>query len=300
MLVAFLFNLVALHAEINPPCAPSATPLYWSQMASVRHLVDKVAPPDLTDIDSLLGTCDENTHDVGTIIKQMRFKLSDVNAALGRRFGDGDFIKGDLPDVRKEDHTKATMADFLAVDVVARTLFSEVGTQPSCGIRYIAALGRVLINRADAVAGDESKRHLWARPGTNDIGHILADVVLSPRQFQVWRPKSAANLTAMCPATQLSQKYATRDKNGNKVSSGIASNNAWSDCVSVAAYMVFRDRQFREITSGMDAVNYTSGTKEGVSRPKNNYQPLNVKMRGEALPNDPKCMQFWNNPKAEE
>lgn len=296
MSYSLLLLAFVLHAQNNPPCAAPAAPLDWAQLASVRYLADQVSPPDLTDIEDLLGTCDENTHDRETIIKQMRFKLSDVNAALGRKAGDADLVKGELPDVRKEDHSQATMSDLLAIDIVARTIYSEVGTQPNCGIRYVAALGGVIMNRADAVAKNENYRALWAPQGTNDINHPLADVVLSPGQFQVWKKKSNANRSAMCPASQLSQKYASLDTKGVAMSTGIGSNNQWVDCYSVAAYMVLREKQFRQITAGVTAVNYTSGDEEAASRPESCYKPVSMKMNGKTLPNNPKCMQFWNNP----
>ena len=282
------------------PCHTPPPALDWAQFASTQDLRDKAFQPDLGDISPLLGYCDESTHlDRESIIAEMRRRLKDVNAALGRRKEDADYVRGGLPDVRKEDHAPATKSDFLAIDIVARTLFSEIGTQPNCDIRYVVAVGCSIMNRADTVAQPDSpKRHRWARPLTNDIDHPLVDIVLSPGQYDVWNPKLRGHRTAMCPAAKLNQFYKKEDKNGKVVisSTGLGSNGQWMESVGVAAAMVLRDKQFHEMCQGMTAASYTSGERLSLSRPEDGYHPVEVKLKGKPLKNDFKCVQFWDDP----
>ncbi len=210
------------------------------------------------------------------------------------------------PSVKKCNGEAATPADWIAVDILARTLTAEIGGLSECVSGFsagnIEAVGAVILNRAKAVAAGEQKynRDRPLRSGENPIVAVALDV----KQFTSWKQGNPARQWAACPNTKPDQKfYDKRCKRTGSASwkTGGPSFMDWTVVRQVATEMVFCERSFHEKVKKLDGIyQYTAGKQMHDSRKCEEYTRVDDVVLDKTPIKDPKCVELWKPPANEE
>jgi hypothetical protein len=255
-----------------PQCPKEKVATPFTEIEKVSAEVTNIVDPAL----KLTGKCPAQFDDLAEdIAKEMRQRL------------------GSTPkiQIRKDNGKMATTEDWVTVDLLARTLYGEIGGSSRCSNTdaNFKAVGRVIMNRRDFMAekADPYTNFFKAKSSVKDP---LALAAISPNEFQVWRTKKEDNWVA-CPGNQV-KKY--KDADGNVTSSvGPFDTVRWFAALEIATEMVFKEKKFRCETKSVRGVFYSKSS----ASPGKNFQLLNdVVVDGQKMDN-PKCVQLWENPK---
>jgi hypothetical protein len=250
----------------------------------------------------LVGNCVASDNSVGLadrkIIPQLRESYKHPGEAMGRRPSDADYIK-QMPEIIKDTGVKATTEDWVAIDILARTIYSEVATTTGCGNEYVLAIARLIRNRALMAEKNPAIKRQYMGPNPRPNVDPVVNVALAPHQFAVWGGGDNANRWAGCPARNIKQKYPFTDPRGRPITSGKESYNRWNVSVEVAMIAIFREKYFMDRTNDFkDALHYTMGDVEHKNRIKQGYKHLEHMTISGVPINKRECVEVWEEPKA--
>jgi hypothetical protein len=247
--------------------------------ASDFEEVEKVAKEVVNIVEpalKLTGKCPEKITDLAEdVAKEMRTRL------------------GPTPKIRiKKDNGKmATTEDWVTVDLLARTLYGEIGGSSRCSNTdaNFKAVGRVIMNRRDFMHAKADRYTNFLKSGST-VNDPLALAAISPNEFQVWKEKTVGRWIA-CPGNQVKQY---KDANGKVTSSvGPFDTVRWFAALEVATEMVFKQNKFRCETKDVKGVFYS---KSSASPGKDFRLIKGATVDGQKM-DDAKCVQLWENPK---
>jgi hypothetical protein len=195
-----------------------------------------------------------------------------------------------IPKLSSDGKTVGTASanDLVAIDNLARTVYSEMNECFHKGIQYPMAAAKVALNRADLLDAGKGFPHFGNGPQASGKPTI-SKVLTAPYQFSVWNHIGAANpkdktvLMSLCPA---------RDESKNNWRGGKPSprdREAWDMAVKIATEAILFRPRFDAKTSGIKQTYYTSKRKEydGRSRP----QPA-PEIMGRSV-DSYQCMYLW-------
>ena len=202
---------------------------------------------------------------------------------------------GSVPKIRitKDDGKAATTEDWVAVDLIARTLYAEVGGSSRCaGVdAYFKAVGRVLLNRRDYMRDPNKDRYTNFYKRGSSVKNEIALAAINPSEFHVWKDDQSA--WAICPPNEVRKTYKGTDGKPT-VTSGPYDYVRWFAALQAASDMVFKEKQFRCETKAVKALFYSRSSKS----PGPNFKRLRG-MRVDGIEmDDSKCVQLWESPVA--
>lgn len=195
-----------------------------------------------------------------------------------------------IPKLSKDGKTVETASadDLVAIDNLARTVYSEMNECFHKGIQYPMAAAKVALNRADLLDAGKGFPHFGRGPqayGKPTISKVLT----APYQFSVWNHIGAANpkdktvLMSLCPA---------RDESKNNWRGGKPSprdREAWDMAVKIATEAVLFRPRFDAKTSGIKQTYYTSKRSEYDGRSRPHPAPQIMGRTVESY----QCMYLW-------
>lgn len=184
----------------------------------------------------------------------------------------------------------ATRADWVAMDVLARTLYGEMASCFRKGKQYPEAVAKVILNRVDF----KNETNLGARfissdgdDSNLDYRNDITNVAFKSYQFSVWNREDPARRMAMCPPSRADQKFWKGSLPGKE------EQQIWKDAVRIAARAVLQGQSFRKKTEDLTALYYTSNMELS----KKDYAEIsNASIGGTKLPMS-RCVQLWREKK---
>ncbi len=198
-----------------------------------------------------------------------------------------------LPPTRKDDGTLATSEDWLNVDLLTRTLIGEISSTPGCGLSYVRAVGRVILNRRDFVQNDTTQE--WKKFATSQQKNLFVNMLMKKGQFDALKPTDPANRWFACPATHIKQSYHFQ----KKVSTGQSEYMNWFNAQDVAMDIIFHQKKFRDDTQNVKALYYSTGEAVDKLRRNQNFKLVNdAEVNGEVI-NNVRCIHLWDPPPPE-
>lgn len=159
-----------------------------------------------------------------------------------------------VPAAVREDGKRMTREDLIAIDALARTLYSELGSCFKHGLQYPMAVAKVAVNRANATA-----RHAeFIKPPHANGKSPLAKVVTSASQFNVWfgqhdGKQNGPLRQALCPPRDAKETFWAGFK-PPKMELDI-----WRNAVRISTEAVLFPNKFNRRTSGVSGMHYTAG-----------------------------------------
>lgn len=253
------------------PCPKDLKVSEFKEIEEISKEVTNIVEPAL----KLTGKCPTKIDDLAEdVAKEMRSRM------------------GASPKIRiKKDNGKlASTEDWVTVDLLARTLYGEIGGSSRCSATdaYFKAVGRVIMNRRDFMK-EKADPYTNFLKKNSSVKDPLALAAISPNEFQVWKEKTVGRWVA-CPGNQVKQY---KDANGKVTSSvGPFDTVRWFAALEVATEMVFKEKKFRCETKDVRGVFYS---KSSASPGKNFKLIRGAKVDGQSMDND-KCVQLWENP----
>jgi hypothetical protein len=202
------------------------------------------------------------------------------------------------PEVTKCDGSKASEKDWIAVDLLTRTLMAEVGGRPSClpnlSPHFVKAVAAVIMNRKNTYEnhGDEWMKYTNRKPRADE--NPLVPMMTNP-QFNVWNAKDK---WIACPTTEPQQVY--KDGHGKTVASTSFKKDLsyinWTIVAEVATNLVFCESEFKKSIGSMDALQYTKDESTHRKRLCEKYTLIEgVKIDGNPI-QDVNCVELWTSP----
>lgn len=203
--------------------------------------------------------------------------------------------------IRKDNNEMATADDWVAVDLIARTLYGEVGGKPKCSDpKHLKAVGRVIMNRRDFMnhreSPDDEKRARYTKFFKVDskVKNQVALAAINADEFHVWDPdkKDSVGRWMACPGTE---PRAIKDKTGKQIGYITEKDvERWERAVAVASEMIFKEKKFRCDTKGVKGVFYSKGDYP----PGKNFEKVGSSVRIDNEMLDGKnCVELWQNPR---
>lgn len=199
-----------------------------------------------------------------------------------------------LPNVAGEDGQRITRQQFMDIDMLSRTLYSEMAKCYKYGLHYPMAVARVAVNRAKAE--DKNLRGEFINYKHRDKG-TLGKVLTDPYMFSAWNKKiknrdgkvidNPSLDQALCPPQNPSKPFW---KGGKEVPSG-DEREIWDQTVKVATEAVLFPKNFAGRTNNVKSYFYTSGMdRDDMKR----MSAPTIEGRSVDKPN---CMRFWTDGK---
>lgn len=202
--------------------------------------------------------------------------------------------KSKLPKVPKLDADGKTLGeasfnDLVAVDTLARTLYSEMNECFERGLQFPMAAAKVALNREKMVNAGTAPKHFYGPP---QVGNkpALSKVLTSPYQFSVWNQIGVANpndktvLMSLCPTRDESPKNWKGSK-GTPVDLA-----AWDMALKIATEAVLFNPRFEAKTKQVSQLYYTSKRESYDSRSRPSPAPV---IEGRVVESF-RCMYVWN------
>lgn len=191
--------------------------------------------------------------------------------------------------LKKENGTPVNVKDFIAMDVLARTLYAEMAICANTpdDSEYIQAVAKTVTNRAVAAEPNGAFRdflsgnHAPARGG-NTYPEKITKVALAPEQYSLWNTLDASD----DPKAQLSnlrQAFCPRSSSSNQ-----AEQIAWKHALTTAMWAVMYPEDFRKRHANIKGFLYTSNQERG-----RGYERLPAPVVNGRRLNDRKCMMFF-------
>lgn len=172
---------------------------------------------------------------------------------------------------------KVSREEWIEIDTCARTMMSEIGTEPACdgGENYDVALARIMYNRS---------KYMRTHPNRNQdpISAVLFPMKAAMEdkyQFSVWNAGAKVVDGAPCPSTTGANAF------------------RWSQFVSLCKISVLNDGRIIKIRSPEmtdDMLYYTSGCKMHYQRLCQGYTPIRAKVDSTVVSNY-KCFEMWKD-----
>ena len=194
--------------------------------------------------------------------------------------------------IRKEDGKLATTEDWVAVDLLARTLYGEIGGSNKCASNdgYFEAVGRVIMNRAEFMNDPNHEKHTNFFKSETSVKNQYARAAISPHEFQVWQDESRY---VICPASEIQKTY--KDKSGEVIASTRDKDYIrWFAALQTASDMIFKENSFKCKTKNIKSLFYT---KSSLAPGKNFVHVRGAKIGSQTIDNSD-CVQLWDSPNA--
>lgn len=178
---------------------------------------------------------------------------------------------------------RVTREDLINIDVLARTIYAEMGSCFDNGIEYPMAIAKVALNRADFLE-QNGFSSCWANGrnfqdpfnvSTTNGGRsrpTLSRVLTADNQFSVWNPRIGGQFNksglqqALCPPASHQNYYWKATAAGARVQTPAFEREIWNKTIQIAVEAVLFPERFRERTAGVPDFFYTSGILKQSSR----------------------------------
>ena len=257
----------------------------------------------------LSADCPPNGLQTPSELRDQAFKISialnkppadQVEKRVGHCFeadGDGNFANREIrpwlnkqfnenppPKAVKEDGAIASNEDWVAIDIMARTMMAEIGGTKECHKEtdYTRALGRLILNRTEKTLSTDPNIKsafggIWRPdPGSKYQTNPNIPVLLYTQQFAVWTGSDAANRWAACPSR---------------------SSPTWKKILRTAEDAILRPQTFRAATEGMkNQLHYTGGPIEYDNRLCQGYKLVKDATIDGRVIDSKDCMNLWKEP----
>ncbi|HRO67292.1 MAG TPA: cell wall hydrolase [Pseudobdellovibrionaceae bacterium] len=207
-----------------------------------------------------------------------------------------DLIKGmavkPVPALTKEERqadgsvaaVPATRADWVSIDLMARTLYGEMASCFGKGIQYPETVAKVILNRVDFNKDKPKLGTRFLSPSDSGIRNDITKVIFKDRQFSVWNRTDQARRMAMCPPSKDDENFWAGHKPTDP------EKKIWREAVRIASEAVLNGESFRRRTKDLKALYYTSNFELS----KSDYKPItNATIGGKAMPLS-RCVQLWS------
>jgi hypothetical protein len=159
------------------------------------------------------------------------------------------------PATGKTQYEVASREDIVAIDTLARTIYSEMNECIKSGLQYPMAVARIALNRLElARTGQAPKNFIGEGHASNKPE--LSKVLTSPFQFSVWNQNGARNprdqtiLMSLCPAKDESRTNWKGDPPSPE------DLQIWRLTLKVATEAVLFPHTFEKRTHGLDGYYY--------------------------------------------
>lgn len=185
----------------------------------------------------------------------------------------------------------ANRADWVAIDVLARTLYGEMASCFRKGQQYPESVAKVVLNRVDFKNAKPApgKRFIDPKSKTEHRNDIT-NAVFKDYQFSVWNREDAARRMAMCPPSSADKNFWKGSKPDE------VEQKIWKEAVRIASKAVLQGESFRKKNKDLKALYYTSNFE----LPKQHYKPItNASIGGKKIPMS-RCVQLWTEKKLKE
>jgi hypothetical protein len=202
--------------------------------------------------------------------------------------------RGKLPPVPKQSRPNgplenASFEDVVAVDTLARTIYSEMNECFKLGLQYPMAAAKVALNRAKLANNNRAPAHFVGSRHAPEKP-VLSQVLTAPYQFSVWNHIGAANprdktiLMSLCPSRDESKKNWTGARPGPD------DRAAWNFALKIASEAVLFPHRFEAKTKDVTQLYYTSKMESYAGRSRPDPAPRIEGRPVESL----RCMYVWN------
>lgn len=184
--------------------------------------------------------------------------------------------------VKSKDH-------LVSIDVLARTIFSEMHGCFKAGIQYPMAVAKVVLNRKKLLDSKNTPEHFVHGQHPSNSTDIQK-LVTAKAQFSVWNysgaqnPKDKTILMSLCPTTVLNS---TQNWKGSEPSSEDV--DIWKKSVKIATEAVLFPDEFQNKTKNVKQLYYTSG----MSSYNGKKLATDAQILGRPI-NKQSCMSLWN------
>lgn len=259
-----------------------------------------IAPDDRQALDDLLATLEE-TGKAGAE-SQLEQVLSVVGACESMETTDykkaivDKLSRRSLPPLIKEHRTSsglqsapATKADWVSIDVMARTLYAEMASCFKHGAHYPEAVAKIAVNRVDFASDPQTKLRASLFIDTRDSNPLhspLTKVFFRKGQFSVWNKDDPARRMTMCPPSNASKNFWAGHPPTPE------ETKIWREAVRIATEAVLSGSSFRRRTKDMTSVYYNVNqdlSGQGYKRVRG------ASVGGDSLSRG-RCIQVWNHP----
>lgn len=178
----------------------------------------------------------------------------------------------------------ATRADWVSIDILARTMYGEMASCFAKGTQYPETVAKVILNRVDF---NQAHPRLGTRFLESDRGggirSDITNVIFKDKQFSVWNRDDAARRMAMCPPSSADRNY-WKGSPPNQLEQDI-----WKEATRIATEAVLSGESFRARTADLKALYYTSNFELSAKH----YDPItNGRINGRPVPLS-RCVQLW-------
>ncbi|MFN7825407.1 MAG: hypothetical protein ACK5P6_08600 [Pseudobdellovibrionaceae bacterium] len=166
--------------------------------------------------------------------------------------------------------------DLINIDVLARTLYSEMGRCYDDGPQYPLGVAKVILNRTEFLEKNgfnqcwadrrpfQDPFRVWDTRG--DEGRpAMSQVITAKDQFSVWNPRIGNQFNyqglqqALCPPAQ-GQNHYWKTENGRKIPVPDFEREIWKDSIEIATQAVLYPQKFQARTRDINNIYfYTSG-----------------------------------------
>ncbi|KYG66424.1 hypothetical protein AZI86_05080 [Bdellovibrio bacteriovorus] len=184
----------------------------------------------------------------------------------------------------------ATRADWVAIDVLARTLYGEMASCFKKGKQYPETVAKVILNRVDFKNQTNLGSRFIASDGDEsnlDYRNDITNAAFKSYQFSVWNREDPARRMAMCPPSSADKPFWKGSLPGAE------EQQIWKDAVRIASKAVLQGETFRKKTKDLTALYYTSNMQLS----KKDYKEVpNGSIGGKKLPMS-RCIQLWKEKK---
>lgn len=206
------------------------------------------------------------------------------------------FKAGTLPKLKKEVlkdgklvTTDAKLEDWVAIDVMARTLYGEMASCFSKGEQYPKTVAKLIANRAEFAEEPQNakRKSLFVSSSNTEAKSSLTNVMLMKFQFSMWNPTDRAGIVAMCPPVSENAPYMMGNKKPNKNEVSV-----WEKAVKIASDVVLRGPTFKAATQDMKSLYYTSNLDEEKFSARGFHLQKNTTIGGQQIKNS-SCLQVW-------
>ena len=232
-----------------------------------------------------------------------------VGGKLPNEIGGDFYIDQVVPDIQKKMAAqgvtdKKEIAKLIQVDLLARTIYSEMASCNKYSKAYLDAVGKVIMNRADYIndklkAGGTSYNDYNKRIDKTDNRNIkaaneflafgnrrkirphagvLGEIALRNYAFSIYNPKDPAGKNAFCP----------KKPSPGKKALGPATR-AFKSAVAVAREMVFSPNAFKKRTANVKELFYTSN----ITFEDKDYVESPARSVGGTAMNKKSCIRLW-------
>lgn len=174
---------------------------------------------------------------------------------------------------------RVTRDDLINIDVLARTIYSEMGKCFENGVEYPMAIAKVALNRADFLERNGfsscwSKGRNFQDPfnvsDTTGGGNrpTLSRVLTAKDQFSVWNPRDKGTFNkaglqqALCPPASHQNYYWKTTSNGHRARTPPFEREIWAKTLEISIQAVLFPERFKERTRGVPDFFYTSRLQE--------------------------------------